>query len=236
MFKQFSPTDAQHHLKNKLSILILEDHPLLSKVYQFILEKAVDKKQLPPINILKVHTLEKVFHFFEQQTDLPNIVFLDINLPAFQDKKWFSGEDFGIHLRKLYPDIKLMVMTGLVDVHRLDSILQKLNPEAFLVKTEINKHTLVKAVSNVNNNIPFFSPTLLKLIKNQYLSGYNINDNEKELLYLLSIGVPSKEIPNYLPWSLSKVEKQKQLLRVKLGADHCNVLSLIHKARELGMI
>jgi len=56
------------------------------------------------------------------------------------------------------------------------------------------------------------------------------------MLYLLSKGLPSKKIPNYLPWSLSKVEKRKRLLREKLSVENKSVLALVQSAKEAGFL
>ena len=155
---------------------------------------------------------------------------------AFPGNKLYSGEDLGKLIRKLYPETKLMVITSLMDKHRLNAIFTSLNPEGFLTKTEVTQETLILALQELLNDNPYYSPYLLKIIRNQHFSGLQLSAEQKEFLYLLSIGVSSKEIPNYLPWSASKVEKQKRTLRDKLGAKSSGVFALVHRAKKLGII
>ncbi|WP_430908415.1 hypothetical protein [Maribacter sp. 2-571] len=63
-----------------------------------------------------------------------------------------------------------------------------------------------------------------------------MDQEDRELLYLLSTGVSSKDIPNHLHWSASKVEKRKRLLREKFGVEDKNVLSLLNSARKAGFL
>jgi len=236
MVKRIHHNNPKFIGEKRLNILIVEDHPLTAKGYELLLQKAVEHEELSQITVKRATSLQEAYALLDSKADLPHLVLLDIRMKAFEEKNWFSGEDFGLHLRQVHPNIKIVVMTSLVDAHRLQGILTNLNPEGFLLKTEIDDMVLVNSVKSVLKNIPYFSPSILRLIKNQFLSGIRLNKEEKEFLYLLSKGVPSKDIPQHLPWSLSKVEKQKRLLREKLGAKYSNVLSLANKAKELGII
>ena len=77
---------------------------------------------------------------------------LDILMPASEKIKMYSGEDLGLFIQKLNPDIKIMVQTALIDNHRLHNIFKNLNPEAILIKNDLDEHTLIEAINNVLNS------------------------------------------------------------------------------------
>ena len=74
---------------------------------------------------------------------------------------------------------------------------------------------LVTACTKAMNGEPYYSPSILKIIKNQLITDNGFTPPERKFLYLLSTGVHSKEIPRHLTWSVSKVEKQKRILKEK---------------------
>ena len=217
-------------------LLMVDDHPSTTMGYKAILHEAMRKGTLPVFSIDNVHSLKEAYHhLFADQTAV-NIVFLDIRMKAYEEQRLFSGEDLGRLVRKHCPNTKLIVMTNIVDNYRINGILSSLNPDGFMIKTEIDAVTLPQAMQQVMEGNLYYGSIVLRLIRCQYLSNIVLSVEEKEFLYLLSTGVHSKDIPEHLPWSSSKVEKQKRYLRDKLGVKNKSVLGLVHKARELGFI
>jgi len=111
-----------------------------------------------------------------------------------------------------------------------------LKPAGFLIKTDVDPKSLKDAFRQVSNGMRYYSNSIMDLIEGRYLSDIELDDGEREFLYLLSIGVPTTGIPDHLPWSLSKVEKKKRRLREQLKVEEKNIMALIHRARELGII
>lgn len=222
-----------------LSILIVDDHPITCNGYVMILNSASDQGVLPKVSISMAHTLENAYEIlFSRDSNkvLYDIIVLDIRLPSFPKRNIYNGEDLGRLLRKNNKKTKILVLTSLNNHYRLQTILNTLNPEGFVLKSEICNNTLILAFQSILNNIPFYSPTVLRIIKNQFIKTKNLTLLERKFLYLLSTGIPSKEIPNHLPWSTSKVERQKRILKEKLGVEEKSSWGLIHKAKELGII
>jgi len=106
----------------------------------------------------------------------------------------------------------------------------------YLLKSEATGTVLVEAVQCILQEKPFYSPTVQQVIKDQYLSGITLSEEQKKFLYLLSKGERIKDIVHKLPWSLSKIEKQKRVLKEKLNATNSKGMALAHRARELRII
>lgn len=222
-----------------INLLIVDDHPLTCHGYHIIIKNACSQKLLPKIHIEEAHSIAEAYDKLKGEK-IPklkyDLILLDILMPALEKNKIYSGEDLGLFIQSLNLDIKIMVQTALLDNHRLHNIFKNLNPEAILIKNDLDDLTLIEAINNVLNSEPFYSKTFAKLIRNQFSKDYIIDAEDREMLYLLSIGMPSKQIPNYLPWSSSKVEKRKRLLREKLGAENKSVLALVQRAKDAGFL
>jgi len=226
-------------MRDSLRLLILDDHKLTSRGYEIILDNASKDNIFPQLQIKKADSLKSAYQYLfndSRNRDLFHIVFLDIRLAPYPEQQLFSGEDLGKLIRLTTKQIKLIVITSIIDRYRLKSILESLKPEGFLIKTEITENMLVEAVQQVLEQNSFFSPEILNVIKNNYFSNKALDNEQKQFLYLLSIGIASKDIGEHLPWSSSKVEKQKRLLRDKLEVSEKNVFALVHKAKEMGYI
>lgn len=224
---------------NTINILIIDDHPLTCMGYRLFINNATEEGKLPKFNIDEAYNAEDAYDKLKDIDILKSkydIILLDIQIPVSEKNKIFSGEDLGILIRKLDPELKIIVQTGLVDNHRLYSIFKNLNPEGIIIKNDLDDVIFIQAIHNVLIEVPYYSKTFAKLIRNQFSREYIFNTEDREMLYLLSIGVPSKDIPNHIPWSLSKVEKRKRLLREKLGVEDKSVLALVNKAKEAGYL
>lgn len=238
----FPPTDTfscDTDVQQPSRILIVEDHKITSRGYEIILKNAAENNALPQLTIKKSDSLESAYRdlFLDgEHHEFFDIVFLDIRMAPYPERELFSGEDLGKLIRVRAEQMKLVVITSIINAHRLKSILESLKPQGFLIKTEITEKMLVEAVQQVLQQNSFFSPEILNVIRNNYFSDITLDNEQKQFLYLLSVGVASKNICEHLPWSPSKVEKQKRLLREKLEVSEKSVFALVHKAKKLGII
>jgi|SRR5690606_6651791 len=217
-------------------ILIVEDHALSSAGYKLILEGLGNMEDGPTYMVKTALTLGAAYDCLMAGDGYFDIVLLDIRMKACPELKLFSGEDLGKLIVERFPDTKIIVLTSILDRFRLDGILKSLEPAGFLIKTEVDPNTLKLALAAISEGDWYYSGSIRNLLRDRYIKGIELDSEEREFLYLLSIGVPSAGIPDHLPWSLSKVEKKKRKLRDQLKVEERNIMALIHKARELGII
>jgi DNA-binding NarL/FixJ family response regulator len=224
---------------NTLNLLIVDDHPLTCQGYAIFINNGIEEGKLPEINIDEAYTGKEAYDKLkdiDKNNFKYDIILLDLQIPVSEEDRIFSGEDLGVLVRKLNPEIKIIVQTGLLDNHRLYNVFKNLNPEGIIIKNDLDDVIFIQAICDVLDNVPFYSSTFAKLIRNQFSKDYVLDTVDREMLYLLSIGVASKDIPKYIPWSLSKVEKRKRLLREKLGVNDKSVLALVNKAKKTGFL
>jgi DNA-binding NarL/FixJ family response regulator len=224
---------------NTINILIVDDHPLTCQGYGIILQNATAEGKLPKIIIDVAYNAADAYDKLKDvdtNSSKYDLILLDILIPVSAENKIFSGEDLGVLIRKLNPQIKIIVQTGLLDNYRLHSIFKNLNPEGIIIKSDLDDIIFIQSISDVLSNVPFYSQTFTKLLRNQFSKGYILDADDREMLFLFSVGVASKDIPNHLPWSLSKLEKRKRLLREKLRVEDKSVFALVSKAKEAGFL
>jgi len=128
------------------------------------------------------------------------------------------------------------VMTSHSNNYKLCNIFKTLNPEGFLVKPDITQEELVRAITDVICNIPFYSKTVTRLIRRHMASQLVIDKRDRQILYHISQGTRMKDLPGIVHMSIAGIEKRKRHLRDLFDTDRKDDKTLIERAKEKGFI
>lgn len=217
-----------------LNALIIEDHPMLTDNYKDALSQLPDQKFNVDIAhdadtaLIKIHSRDKL-NFYD-------LIFLDIGLPPAKNKLITSGEDIGVELRKYFSQVKIIVITAYSESYRLNNIIKNLNPEAFLIKCDIEFSDLVNATKSVLKDYPYYSKTVLSIMRNQMSHDILLDNKDRTILYELSMGTRMKELAEIVSLSIPGLEGRKQRLKEAFDVSHKNDRILVEKARKAGFI
>ncbi len=222
----------------KTSVLIIDDHPLISEAYKNALDYISSFDDTLKFTVQVVNNCELAYKKIKEASTRKgfDIIFLDIRLPPSRKDKIFSGEDLGIKIRQILPNSKIIVSTTFNDNYRIHAIIRSINPDSFLIKNDITPEELVIAVKTVLTEPPYYSKTVIKLLRNQVSSEFLLDKIDRQLLYELSIGSKMKDLPNILPLSIAGIEKRKRHLKEIFSIESQDDRDLISKAKEKGYI
>jgi len=222
----------------KCKVLIIEDHPIITESYREALQYValINKKFAFKINT--ANNCNQAYQKIKEASQKKGIdlIFLDINLPPSTDGKILSGEDLGLKIRTLQPDSKIIVATTYNDNYRIHTIFENINPQGFLIKTDVTSQELVSAIQSVLNNTPYYSKTVTQLLRKQISNTLLLDETDRKILYELSIGTKMKDLPNMLPLTISGIERRKQRLLNIFGVKTHDDKTLILKVKEKGFI
>ena len=168
-----------------------------------------------------------------RQTD---IAFIDLQIPPNLELEIKDGIDFAKKLVQVNPFIKLIVITNETSHSILLKAYRELNPSAIIIKSEMTMDTLNQALQLTLDGKTYWSNTFNQIIKSVLNAENSFSEEDYKLLELLSNGIPTKDIPLHLPWSVSKIEKRKKKLREALNIESKSVLKLVAMARQKGLI
>ncbi len=219
--------------------LIIDDHPLISEAYKSAFHKINKEDPAISFKIDVAHDCDTALELIKQFADNDqaiDVVFLDISLPPSSDGKILSGEDLGLKINQLIPDSKIIVSTTFNDNYRVHSIFKNINPDGFLIKNDITPKELVTAIKALISGAPYYSKTVMKMLRNQVSNDMLLDDIDRKILYELSIGTKMKELPGIVLLSINAIEKRKRHLKHVFGVKSTEDRELIHSAKEKGFI
>ncbi|WP_347922493.1 response regulator [Pontimicrobium sp. SW4] len=223
---------------SKVNVLIVEDEPLIINSLEHIFGHLSNISSKLDFKIQSSRDCDSALLEINKAvkgTPL-DLVLLDINIPASKCKELLSGEDLGIELKNTFPDVKIIVFTSHQDNYRLNNILQNLDPDGFIIKNEVGFNDIMKAISKVLTNPPYYSDRVLKLIRRHVSNEVVLDKIDRQLLYLLSKGTKTKDIPDYIRLSKSGVERRKRNLKEIFQIENKEDKVLLEIAIEKGFI
>ena len=219
--------------------LIIDDHPLISEAYKSAFQKITKDDSTLTFDIDVAHNCDTAYELINQYAENSksiDVVFLDISLPPSQDGKILSGEDLGLKINQLIPGSKIIVSTTFNDNYRVHSIFKNINPDGFLIKNDITPKELITAIKALLSNAPYYSKTVMKMLRNQVSNDLLLDDIDRKILYELSVGTKMKELPSIVLLSINAIEKRKRHLKHVFDVNSTDDRALINSAKEKGFI
>ncbi len=217
-------------------ILAVDDHEMTTLGYKFILE---DTDFLTfKVKMDTAKSFEGAKQKLEESVRAIkyDILLLDIQISQAKDGPVKTGEDLGILARSLSPSTKIVFMSSFSDNFRINSILKSVDPEGYMVKSEIDQMSLQAMVRTVTSNPPYYTQKALAAIRKKMSTDINLDDNDRKILYYLSIGTKTKDMVNFVSLSLPGIENRKRHLKTLFGVEKQNDQALIEESRNRGFL
>lgn len=221
--------------KKNLNILIVDYHPFVVDLYTNIINSNNGGKYI--FNFFTannaIEASEKINKCCSENKKI-NVAFLDINLPPFENLD--SGIELIISLKKTFPNCKIIVVTNEAETLKIYNLIQKVNIEMILFKSDINFDDLSKLCITVNYEEQYMSKTVKKEIALLTKKKMNLDNLDLEIIEKLSQGVKTKDLPNFISLGLSAIEKRKARLKSEFlyynGTDN----ELLYKIKIMGLL
>ncbi|WP_223551849.1 response regulator [Aestuariivivens sp. NBU2969] len=224
-------------MTERIKILMIDDHPMIIEGYQNTLQFTKTENQELRIDI--ANNCDEALRFMDKsvaQNDPYNVLFVDISLPPSSDGTMNSGEDLAEHARKILPRAKIIILTMFNESFRIHNIIKTIDPEGFLIKSDLTSSELASAFQAVLYNPPFYSGTVNSHIRKTITSDIVIDEKNRKILHLLSQGVKTKSLASHLDMSLSAVEKRKRQLKDLFCVEDGQDETLLNEARKQGFV
>lgn len=221
-----------------INVLIAEDEPIIIELLKTIFKQLTDSSENYTFKLHPTRNCDSALEKIDKAANSTffNLALLDINLPSSKQRKILCGEDLGIELRNRFPEIKIIIYTANNDNYRLNNILHTVNPDGFLIKSDVDYQSLKEAICKVITNPPHYSHSILSLIRQHISSDFILDSIDRTLLYEISKGTRTKDLPNFVNLSKGGVELRKRRLKEIFNIDDKGDKKLIEIAKEKGYV
>jgi DNA-binding NarL/FixJ family response regulator len=224
-------------MQESIRILMTDDHPMIIEGYQNTL--LATKKDNQELKIDIANSCDESIKCMNKAIELDypyDVLFMDISLPPSSDGKYTSGEDLAMYARSIMPKAKIVILTMFNETYRVHNIVKTINPEGFLIKSDLTSRELASAFQAVLANPPFYSGTVNKIIRKTISTDLVVDEVNRKILHLLSQGIKTKSLTEYIDLSMSAIEKRKkhlkELFMIVDGSDE----TLLEEARKKGFV
>lgn len=219
----------------KNNILIVDDHPFIiqgyknaitrynPKEFEFSISQAIDCKSAYEI-------------ITNPETAVFDIAFLDISMPTYEEKGLHSGEDLAKLLMEFMPNCKIILLTMYTELLKIKNIIDTINPNGLVIKNDLTFDELLFGFDKVIKNEIYYSQSIQKMIDLDQSESIEIDLFDKQILFHISKGTKTKDIPQYIPISLEAIEKRKLNLKKLLGIKDESDIELIREAKNKGLL
>jgi DNA-binding NarL/FixJ family response regulator len=219
----------------KKNVLIVDDHPFIIEGYkngitrynpnefEFSISQAIDCKSAYEI-------------ITNPETASFDIAFLDISMPTYEEKGLYSGEDLARLLMEFMPNCKIILLTMYTEELKIKNIIETINPSGLVIKNDLTFDELLFGFDKVIKNEIYYSQSIQKMIDLAQQESIEIDLFDKQILFHISKGTKTIDIPQYVPISLDAIEKRKLNLKKLLNIDDESDIELVREAKNKGLL
>ena len=221
-------------MTNPINILIVDDHPFIIQAYKNALDKY--SQQGFEFVVTQANNCKTGYESITEAKTAFDVAFFDISMPEYPEKGIYSGEDLAALIKTEMPNCKIILLTMHTELLKINNIIKNINPSGLVIKNDLTFDELIFAFDKIINNESYYSQTVIKLVGQAQYNNIELDAFDKQILFHLSKGVKTKDLPQYIPLSLSAIEKRKlnirEILEVAGGTD----VDLINEAKTKGVI
>jgi two-component system, NarL family, nitrate/nitrite response regulator NarL len=207
----------------RIKVVLVDDHHIVLDGLESLLQ------QEPEFLVMaSLRSGEEVLDLFKTQQ--PNILLTDFTLPGI------SGIDFVRQVRRLYPHVKIIVLSMHDEAHIIKSVLKE-GVEGYLLKN-IQHSELKSAIRHVAQGLPYVSPEVTRLLMDEMNKPKDepelLTERELDVLRLIAKEFSNKEIADKLFISERTVETHRKNIFRKTKTT--SLVGLIKFAYEHKMV
>ena len=221
-------------MTNPINILIVDDHPFIIQAYRNALDKY--SQQGYDFAVTQASNCKTGYESIMEAATPFDVAFFDISMPEYAEKGIYSGEDLAALIKTEMPGCRIILLTMHTELLKINNIIKNINPSGLIIKNDLTFDELIFAFDKIVNNESYYSQTVIKLVGQAQYNNIELDAFDKQILFHLSKGVKTKDLPQYIPLSLSAIEKRKlnirEILEVAGGSD----IDLINEAKVKGVI
>ncbi len=211
-----------------IKIILVDDHPMMRDGLRYAIQTQPDMKVVAEAGN-GVAALDVVGQH------KPDLILMDISMPGA------NRIDVSLQIRNLYPQIKIIILSGLADEGYVSQTI-KAGLNGYMLKANASTE-LISAIRAVMNGHMFLSPEVTCAVMARYKEFLNtkstpaaslLSKRELEVLKLIAEGLRTKEIADRLKIGVKTVDTYRARLMTKLNCN--STIELVRYAIRQGIV
>ena len=219
-----------------INILMVDDHPIIIEGYQNTLMATKKDHQILIIDTANDCETANMLMRKAAREKPYDLLFFDISLPASIDGSLTSGEDLAKLSKQLMPRAKVVILTMFNESYRIHNIIKNINPDGFLIKSDLTSSELAEAFQHILVSPPYYSSTVSQFLSKLVVNEIHIDETNRKILHLLSTGIKTRSLTEHIDLSMSSIEKRKKQLKDLFSIEDGKDETLISEARKKGFL
>jgi DNA-binding NarL/FixJ family response regulator len=219
----------------KKNILIVDDHPFIIDGYKNAITRY--NPNLYEYFFSQGKDCESAYEIITNPETLSfDVAFLDISMPAYTEKGINSGEDLAKLIMKTMPHCKIVLLTMYTELLKIKNIIENINPAGLVIKNDLTFDELIFGFDKVLKGEIYYSHSVIKMSNQTENNIDGLDQFDKLILFHLSKGTKTSEIPQYIPISLNAIERRKIQLKEFFGINEGSDIELVRQAKNRGIV
>lgn len=220
-------------MKNK--ILIVDDHPMTVDSYVNLLSESIfTNLNSQFLKCYNAQTAYEKINLTVQRSEKIDLALLDISIPPY--KNILNGIELAKLIRKKYIHCKIILLTMHSEPVKVNNIMKEITPEGFISKSDIDFESFPLICKKIIEGQIFYSKNIMASQRKMLEKNINWDKHNDKILLLISEGVKTINLPDYIPLSMSSIEKRKASMKDQLLMGRGSDRELIGKAKILGIL
>lgn len=221
--------------KKTQNILIVDDHRFIIEGYKNAITRYNPNEY--DFLITQAKDCESAYEIITNP-DSPvfDIAFLDISMPAFEEKQIYSGEDVAKLILDTMPDCKIILLTMYTELLKIKTIINTINPAGLVIKNDLTFDELIFAFDKIINNDNYYSESVVKMLNLAEVDAIEIDQFDEQILFHLSKGTSITNMVQYIPISVGAIERRIINLKELLRVEYNDYSALVVEAKNKGLL
>ncbi|SDS53457.1 DNA-binding response regulator, NarL/FixJ family, contains REC and HTH domains [Polaribacter sp. KT25b] len=224
-------------MKNKIRVLLVDDHPLLLKGLVLTFDEIKDFT----FDIVYKTSCDSAYEavLLSEKTNPFDILLTGLSF-SLNDGNIVSGEELINQLKKVAPNLKIGVITGHSETNRIFNVIKNQQPLVYLLKDDCNATELNFAIHKMLKNQNYYSHLVHQKILKRSIVQISMDSIAIQILEELPKHAKINNLVGHIKREDGKLLKIRSIemkladLRIDLNAK--NNTDLVLKAKELGII
>jgi len=225
-------------MNKPINILIIENEPIILDAILNALECMVASTNNLYVNTTIARNYNEALNLISRKDHKMtfNMVMLNIDIPTSHLDRPIFAEELGVKIKTTFLESKFIVFGSHCDNYRINAIFKKLKPEGFFIKSDIDCKALEKGISLVLSEEVYYSATIMRLVRRRLIDDVVLDHADQQILYFLSQGIKTKDLPKYVYLSDAGIQRRKRRLKEVFDVQERNDMKLLKSAEERGFI